>query len=317
MLAKARQIFRAYELERRFTKSADPRPLSGARALWRQSRRLARRVASPISARSRAASATARRRCWSRCRRRPRRAGPTARPQQHERRATGCSTARSPPMCSATGRGAHAPRPKTRRLRAKISPISRPHASEALFRAHPDRKIVASDPLTRGCKQASKRWRREKAERLGPKLTDGDPGHRQCYRRDPRPCRQRRLFLESARRRHRHDPGAALAGIDFKTLHLRHGLRRRASPIPKPCSTIPRRATAPGSRTISTGNFTARSRRGRRCKCRSTCRRRNCSTKSARRIFSPACATPGVESGSAERLRRRPGHRPRRRRRRG
>ncbi len=47
---------------------------------------------------------------------------------------------------------------------------------------------------------------------------------------------------------------------------------------------------------ISTANSVARSRRGRRCKCRSTCPRRNCSTRSARRNSSPACATPASAS---------------------
>ena len=122
-LAKARQIFRAYELERRFTKSR----FSTCIWRWRLMAAISKACAPPrwpISARSRAASVTARRRCSSRCHRRRRRVGPTARPPRQKRRATGCSTAPSRQICW-DRRSAHGQGRNTLRWRAKISPISR------------------------------------------------------------------------------------------------------------------------------------------------------------------------------------------------
>ena len=227
-LAKARQIVRAYELERRFTKSADPRHLSGAGALWRQSRRLARRLAGlfrqgaapPQLRRSGAAGRAA-----AGARGAPSR--PLARTRR-KRRATGCSTARSPRMCWDQPKRAW-PRPKTPPLARKNFPNLAPHASEAFFRAHPDRKI-AHLTLSARLQASLETLASDSAERLGPKLTMAILVIDNATGRDPRPCRQRRLFRGSARRRHRHDAGPALAGIDVKALHLRHGVRRRDRP---------------------------------------------------------------------------------------
>ena len=71
-----------------------------------------------------------------------------------------------------------------------------PRSSRTAGPASDDRRAPAGKPRNSGARPR----RAARAE------TDhGDAGHRQRHRADPRPCRQRRLFLEGARRRDRHD----------------------------------------------------------------------------------------------------------------
>ena len=106
-----------------------------------------------------------------------------------------------------------------------------PRPSRPQDRASDRFRAPASEPRNAGVRESRK---------ARAKAHHGHSGHRQRDRPDPRPCRQRRLFRGSARRRHRHDPGPALAGFDSKTLHLRHGLRRRNRPSRNHARRFPR-----------------------------------------------------------------------------
>ena len=273
-------MVRAIQLERSAEQGRDPRALSHARALWRQSRRHARRVARLF--RQGAAAAVARRkpRCWSRCRNRRSCAGRIARPQPRARardrvldrvaaagRVPADEVARAKPKPVAGRRGG-----RCRRSR-RMPPIRR-------SRPRPTRKIhrlTIDAPLQKNARRPGARARaRARAGYFGR-----DRRGRQCDRRSAGARRVGRLFRRAPRRAGRHDAGAALARLDAEAVHLRPRPSRTASSHPE--TLIEDRPVRYGSYAPENfdltfqGTVTVR----RRCSCRSTCRRSRCSTASA------------------------------------
>ena len=167
-LAKARQIFRAYELERRFTKSQIldlylalapyGGNLEGLRAaslayFGKEPRRLSYGEAALLVALPQAPEA-----------RRP------------DRSPAAAKAARDRVLDRALAANLLGPG-EARMAKAENPPLARknfpnfaPHASEAFFRAHPDRKI-AHLTLSARLQTSLETLASEKAERLGPKLT--------------------------------------------------------------------------------------------------------------------------------------------------
>jgi penicillin-binding protein 1C len=166
--AKARQIFRAFELERRFSKTqildiylalapygGNLEGLRAASLAWfgKEPRRLTFGEAALLVALPQAPEA-----------RRPDRSAPTARAARDRviDRAWKAHV-----LGEAEARNAKAEDVNALR---KSFPDLAPHASEALFRAHPDRRILHLT-LDARLQQSLEILAREKAERLGAKLT--------------------------------------------------------------------------------------------------------------------------------------------------
>ena len=119
-------------------RTADPRPLPDAGALWRQSRRRAGGVARLFRQGAEAPDHRARRRCWSRCRSRRRRAGPDRSSRGRARRPRPRAGPRRRRAASSCARAeAEARRPSRSRPGRRPFPLPAPTPAEAAVRAEP------------------------------------------------------------------------------------------------------------------------------------------------------------------------------------
>ena len=258
LAAKLRQIVRAVQLERRLSKAEILDPLPHARALRRQSRGRARGDArlfrqgaeAPVLRRggaARRAAAVAGDAPARPLRRRPRGAP-----------ATGCSTGRvaprRPDRRRSRGRQGAKPVPTARRP----FPMLAAHAAEAAVAAAPDAQGPSPHDRRAGCRRAWRRWRASASSALDAAALRRDPGHRQRHGEVRAHVGSAGYLRARARRRDRHDGGAALAGLGAEAVHLRARLRERPRPSRDPRSTTGRRASAPTRRRISTSPSRAR-----------------------------------------------------------
>ena len=230
--AKLRQMVRAVELERALQQGRDPRALSDARALWRQSRRRARGLARLFRQGAEAADAARRRRCWWRCRNRRKRAGPIARRDARATRARPRARPHRRRWRHSRGRDRRAPRPSRCRTARKPMPMLAPHAADQAVAAAPRDAAASPDhrcAAAARARRAGARARRALGADISVAILAVDHASGEMLARVASPD----YFDMTPRRAGRHDAGAALAGLDAQAVHLRARLSRTASSIPR------------------------------------------------------------------------------------